>query len=166
MIRIRACSSVLVAVVLLGCGATQPDQSVASRSSAPASSYAEVEVQIVDVVNEARRTEGRSPLAWNEDLAALARSHSRAMASGEVPFGHAGIGARLSESMAIRGARAAAENVSRQPRAAAEVAPRSIERWMGSPKHRKNLLGDYAVTGVGVARGSDGSYYVTQIFAP
>ncbi len=156
----------LIPALLGGCTGTASDGSGVTPTGRTSSSQAAIEIEVFDSVNEARANGDRVRLDWNDEIAALARTHSEAMAAGTVPFGHAGIAARLRSAMAYRGARAGAENVSRQPRAAEEVASRSLERWLGSDEHRKNILGAYGVTGVGVARAADGSYYVTQIFVP
>jgi uncharacterized protein YkwD len=41
---------------------------------------------------------------------------------------------------------------------------RAVEGWKNSPGHRKNMLGDFTLTGIGVARSRPGAYYYTQIF--
>jgi len=115
-------------------------------------------------VNAERSREGRAPLSRDRSLDALAQEHSDAMASARVDFGHAGLPSRMGAALSHAGAKRGAENVSFQPRSANEVAPKSIERWMGSAAHRKNILGPYAQTGIGVAQAADGSYFVTQLF--
>lgn len=161
----RHASYLLIPLLLLGgCAGTTPESSGVGPTGRTSSPRSTIEIDVFDSVNEARANGNRARLAWSDDIAALARAHSEAMAAGTVPFGHAGIAERLQSAMASRGARAGAENVSRQPRAADEVAPRSMERRLGSDEHRENLLGAYGVTGVGVARAANGLYYVTQIF--
>lgn len=106
---------------------------------------------------------GLAALRSDRALAALARSHSEAMAAGRVAFGHAGIERRLAAACALFGARRGAENVA-QPALGAEVATAAVARWVASGQHRRNMLGRYSVTGVGVARAPDGRTFVTAIF--
>ena len=40
----------------------------------------------------------------------------------------------------------------------------AVEGWKNSPGHRKNMLGKFSLTGIGIARGKKGAYFFTQIF--
>jgi uncharacterized protein YkwD len=40
----------------------------------------------------------------------------------------------------------------------------AVESWKNSQGHRNNMLGDYDLTGIGVARNAQGHYFFTQIF--
>ena len=42
--------------------------------------------------------------------------------------------------------------------------PQAVEGWSKSPEHRKNMLGNFSLTGIGVAQGQEGRYFFTQIF--
>lgn len=154
----------LASLLLVSCASapTQP-------SSAPAPAVVQgpegrIGEEIFVEVNAQRSREGRDLLSRDGGLDALAQEHSDAMAAGRVDFGHAGLSSRMGTALSQTGAKRGAENVSFQPRAASEVAPKSIERWMGSAAHRKNILGPYGQTGIGVAQAADGSYFVTQLF--
>lgn len=48
--------------------------------------------------------------------------------------------------------------------AADRTAAVAMDGWLKSPGHRENLPVPYEVTGVGVARAADGTYYYTQLF--
>ena len=115
-------------------------------------------------MNAQREAAGEALLEWNGHLAVLAREHSDMMAVGRVPVGHAGFDIRMRGAVSLSGSKRGAENVSAQPREASEVASASVKQWLGSDKHRKNMLGHFTETGVGVARVADGKYFVTQIF--
>jgi len=41
----------------------------------------------------------------------------------------------------------------------------AVSGWLNSTGHRNNIEGNYDLTGVGVAKSSDGKYYLTQMFA-
>ncbi len=48
-------------------------------------------------------------------------------------------------------------------RTTAEVVRETVDGWLGSPGHRRNLLGPATREGVGVAVAGDGAVYVTQV---
>lgn len=63
----------------------------------------------------------------------------------------------------------AAENVGRIKPAGADdlvaIASKLNQGWWNSPSHRRNLVGSYSHIGIGIAFGTDGFHYGTQIFA-
>jgi uncharacterized protein YkwD len=117
---------------------------------------------ILKYVNEDRVQHGLPPLRLDETESALAARHSRNMASGKVPFGHQGLEAR---AKAIRKAlgpvSALGENVASGPMSAHEV----VDGWLRSPGHKRNIEGDFTLTGIGYARDSKGNIFFTQIFS-
>lgn len=126
-----------------------------------------LERRAFDLVNSERRQRGETPLQWDAELSQLARQHSLNMARSGA-LGHTGPDGRdmadRARAMGIRGWRVLGENVAfnqgfNDPSAFA------VERWMGSSKHRANILnGLFTRTGIGVARAADGSIYFTQVF--
>jgi uncharacterized protein YkwD len=124
------------------------------------STPAQLEQEIFKRVNDYRRSQGLGDLAWNDAIAAAAREHSRDMAAGTVPFGHDGYNERWSRLGQVLPWQSIAEVV-----AASGSAKDAVNAWIASPDHKLHLIGDYELTGVGVAK-SDGSavFYVTQIF--
>lgn len=40
----------------------------------------------------------------------------------------------------------------------------AVEGWKTSLRHRENMLGDFTLTGIGIAQSEQGSYFITQIF--
>ncbi len=144
-----------------GCVAGAHD-AVASSSDA---ATAALEQEVGRAVNDHRRSRGLPALAWSPAAARLAREHSAAMAGGRVGFGHAGFEARtgrLRETLALR---RAAENVSKhRGRGDDEVSKAALAGWLASDVHRRNLEGPYQLAGVGAARASDGTVFLTQIF--
>jgi uncharacterized protein YkwD len=119
------------------------------------------EAAIIESVNAHRSSLGLPPLAFDERLRALAREHSESMAAGNVPLGHSGFEARI--ATLGRPYRRAAENAASN-RGFADPAAAAVSRWISSPEHRRNIEGDFSLTGVGVARASNGTCYFTQIF--
>ena len=40
----------------------------------------------------------------------------------------------------------------------------AVKGWINSPGHQKNMVGDYNLTGIGIAKNNAGEYYFTQLF--
>lgn len=140
----------------------------AARSSTDAATPApaELEREIHLQVNQYRARRGLAPLAYDERIAAVARSHSAAMASGARPFSHEGFQERTEAVTRILPAtRAFAENVAYDGRTGPRLAALVVQGWIDSSEHRANLEGRYDLTGIGVAVARDGRRYFTQIFA-
>ncbi len=115
-------------------------------------------------VNEFRHAaQGLQPLRLNPIISAQARQHSLEMARTGSALSHAGFDDRLKEIGEKLSYRAGAENV------AASIGHENpartvVEGWQTSPGHRKNMLGDFTLTGIGIAQSEQGSYFITQIF--
>ena len=83
------------------------------------------------------------------------------MLSGKSPFGHDGFRQRIDRINKEMGPlHVAAENVASGPMTAREV----VDGWLNSPGHRRNIEGNFKLTGIGLATGSGGMIYFTQIF--
>jgi uncharacterized protein YkwD len=120
-----------------------------------------MEREIFGLINEHRRDKGLAPLRWSQLESSLATKHSSGMASGRVPFSHDGFQKRIQEiSKQLGPVSASAENVAYGPSQAREL----VSLWLNSPEHRRNIEGDYALTGLGHARSAAGAYYYTEIF--
>lgn len=117
--------------------------------------------RILSLINDYRHDNGRQELRSNALLNDLAQQHSERMAQGRVRFGHDGFDGRMKKALrGIKGAYGFAENVAYGTLSASEV----VDMWTNSRGHRKNILGPYQLTGIGVARGRDGQLYFTQVF--
>jgi uncharacterized protein YkwD len=129
-------------------------------------SPAQLEEWIFEGVNRERRARGLPPLVWDARLAEVARRHSADMAAHRF-FGHIApeggdLQARLRRSGLTR-YRGVAENLALTFDPLDPVGT-TIHHWMMSPWHKRNLLGPFRYTGVGVAISASGAHYVTQIF--
>jgi uncharacterized protein YkwD len=122
-----------------------------------------LENEVFRRVNAHRRKSGRALLVYDEEVAAIARGHSQAMARGRSRFGHGRFDARVAEVAKRVELAGMAENVSKHRRSA-DFAETAVAEWLASPIHRANIDGDYSLTGVGAARGKDGIVYFTQLF--
>jgi len=112
-------------------------------------------------VNEYRHKKGLAPLQANSFLSSVALEHSRDMLTGKTPFGHEGFHERIDRIRKRLGpVHVAAENVASGPMSAREV----VDGWLHSAGHRKNIEGNFKLTGIGLAKRRDGMVYFTQIF--
>lgn len=120
-----------------------------------------LETQILALINKYRAEHKLPPLELFNTINSAAEKHSADMANKKVPFGHAGFDARIDGLLDnIKGAEAAAENVAYGPTSAEEV----VKMWLNSSGHRKNIEGNFNLTGIGIAQDKNGRPYYTQIF--
>jgi len=126
------------------------------------------ETALLELVNRERIEAGQQPLKLSARLAVVARAHSYDMAIRHY-FAHNspdGVG----PPDRIRGVGIAyeeiAENIYMEGFPDPSGMPaRAVAAWLGSPEHRKNMLSPvFRESGIGVARSSDGTTYVTQDF--
>lgn len=116
--------------------------------------------RILQLVNDYRSDQGREPLRMTSQLNAIAQQHSENMAGKRVAFGHGGFNTRMNKAMRSTKGYGFAENVAYGDLNAREV----VNLWINSKGHRKNMLGNYQLTGIGVAQGRNGQLYFTQVF--
>jgi uncharacterized protein YkwD len=130
------------------------------------SSATSLERRAFDLINAERRRSGEEPLAWDEELCRMARQHSEEMARQDF-FGHEGPSGDTVErahALGIRGWRALGENIAYN-QGYDDPAAFVVQRWMGSAKHRANILsGMFTRSGLGIARAADGRIFFTQVF--
>ncbi len=115
-------------------------------------------------VNEYRVSHRLRALRYDTSLAAVAREHSEAMARGRTPLGHDGFTKRAEAVEAFMDFKEIAENVAMNNYARPRTVPVAMSGWLRSPHHRENIEGSFDVTGVGIARSRDGTFYYTQLF--
>lgn len=151
--------------MLLSCSpAATPSSSRSTPAPASATEPAgNMEEDILKYINDYRRSKGLGGLQMIDAASQQAAQHSRNMASGRTAFSHDGFEQRIANIKKAMGAdymAAAAENVALGQLSAREV----VNGWLKSAGHKKNIEGNYNLTGVGVARNSKGVMYYTQIF--
>lgn len=137
------CLVLLFAIAGAGCATVEPVDGAANLGP-----------RVLKRVNEIRKARGLPPVAFSPRLARAARDHSRDIARHEM-MGHRGSdGSRLPDRVKRVGYRyrLVAENV-----AAGQTTPKeTVEAWMKSPGHRRNLLlRRVCRAGVGYARMPD-----------
>lgn len=120
-----------------------------------------------NLINDQRLRRGLRPLEWSDEAANLARLHSRNMAQYHF-FSHRGLDGTMvndrAERMGLFNWRAIGENIAFN-RGYDNPVEFAVQKWLESPTHKSNMLNkEWNVSGIGVAVGSDGSYYFTQVF--
>jgi uncharacterized protein YkwD len=160
-------------------------------SQKPEINIPELEKQIHVLINEEREKRGLSALAWNDKLSIIARKHSQDMANRNYfahsdPEGHdfcyryrqEGFNCEVHVGNYIY---MGAENIfqnnlyssvtyyggspSYDWNTQEEIAESTVQGWMNSPGHRKNILIAYwKREGIGVAISNDDKVYITEDF--
>ena len=116
---------------------------------------------ILGLVNQHRQNKGLTPLQMNNTISAEAEKHSSDMAARSVVFGHDGFENRVKKiTQQLGGVRASAENVANGQLSAKEV----VDGWLKSNGHRRNIEGNFTLTGIGVVADRNGTLFYTQIF--
>lgn len=146
-------------------GQENPRRSLAREATSPGNDKQNGEVVATAhrLVNEFRQKQGLKPLTLDPIISAEAREHSADMARSGGRISHRGFDRRLQDIQKKIPYRAAAENLAMIV-GYDNPARRAVAGWRESPEHRKNMLGDFSLTGIGIARGEDGRYFFTQIF--
>ena len=150
---------VLLCITLLGCTISHK----ATGQEATVTEVVQLEEEVHQLINHYRASKNLSPLISHEIITRQARMHSQAMAAKRMPVDHSGFDQRveiISRSLHLR---AAAENIAYHTEYA-HCAKGVTQNWLKSRTHRKNIEGDYHLTGIGVAIDSHGACYITQIF--
>jgi uncharacterized protein YkwD len=120
-----------------------------------------LEKDILYNINQYRAKLGKPALTMIDAANKQANEHSANMASKKVAFSHDGFDTRIAKIIIEIGRVSnAAENVAYGQLDAKEV----VDGWIKSSGHRKNIEGDFSLTGIGTARNSQGVIYFTQIF--
>jgi uncharacterized protein YkwD len=120
-----------------------------------------IEEAILIDVNIYRKKHHLTPLTMNAQISKQAHIHSQNMAQHKLPFGHTNFLNRIKVlRKEIKNSGAGAENVAFNYKDAHDV----VKNWLLSPGHKKNIVGNYNLTGIGVARNAQGKIYFTQMF--
>ena len=139
----------------------------ASFSTTSLGSASRVEARAFELMNAQRIANGLQSLQWDEQIIALARTHSQSMAEGKY-FSHKDpsggyIDSRASK-LGIFNWMSIGENIAFM-KGYEDPASMAVEKWMQSTSHKKNILsGQWRDSAIGVAVADDGSIYFTQVF--
>jgi uncharacterized protein YkwD len=113
-------------------------------------------------VNEYRQARNLPPLVVDPAISAIAQAHSELMAK-EGGITHDGFNQRVDSISKTIVYRNAAENVGYNMGYAKPDAI-VVQDWIESPGHQRNMVGNFDLTGIGIAKNARGEYYFTQIF--
>ncbi len=136
----------------------------ASLRTSQSEYYLDMEYRTVDMINQIRAKHNLPPLEIWHQLCEISRGHCLNMAEKKCGFGHDGFDRRSKNLKSDRFVYRFGENVATNFNYKDPVKV-AVEGWMESPGHRKNILGDYNETGVGIVQNTRGEWYLTQLFA-
>ena len=128
-----------------------------------ADDVAALEQKVHELVNDHRAAMGLEPLHYSEDIAIVARRHSRDMATGYVGMGHEGAETRGHSLTKVITFTQFAENVGTNNREASSAPATAVAGWLNSSGHRANIEGKFDLTGIGIAHNGT-TFFFTQIF--
>ncbi len=137
-----------------------------SASAAEPTNVAALEAELLERVNRVRSDHHLIPLVRRSDLDRVALAHSIDMAQRGYFSHRSPEGANAVDRLERHGVsdmRLAAENLGKttQSNPSAEI----VRSWLRSHDHRSNLLAPALnFTGIGIARGADGSLIYTQVY--
>ncbi len=135
--------------------------SSSSGTATKRTSFSDLEGEILFHVNKYRRSKGLSGLQMNPVITTEAEKHSSNMASKRSGFSHAGFSSRVKRiSNQLGSVSRSAENVAFGYTSAKDV----VNGWLHSPGHKKNIVGSFKLTGIGVAKDRTGTLFFTQLF--
>lgn len=150
--------SVIGCFFIAGCGSTNKAIATAEIKTI---NTANAEQVIAALVNDYRKKKGLPKLEFVEEIAAVARTHSKRMGEKKVAFGHGGFDDRYTQlKKVIKRIGGAGENVAFGNISLQQI----VDGWIKSPHHRENMEGAFKLTGVGIYRDKNGTFYYTQIF--
>ncbi|CAM2975483.1 CAP domain-containing protein [Legionella worsleiensis] len=133
----------------------------AGSAQKTAESDTTIENAILVHINQYRQLHGLNPLKMDSRIVLEAKRHSADMAHHKLPFGHKYFNNRIDRlHRQIKESNAGAENVAFNYKDAEDV----VKNWLRSPGHKRNIDGNYNLTGIGIARDAHGKMYFTQIF--
>lgn len=159
-----SCLSIVLLMMVFSCAR----KTTTTTATASTAAYRErfistvnMNADIINEVNEYRKSRGLAPMHLLAIAAAEAARHSSDMALKKVPFGHAGFKQRaIAIANELNGTSSTGENVAYGKMTSRQV----IEAWLKSPEHKANIEGAFNYTGVGVAKDRRGVIYYTQLF--
>jgi uncharacterized protein YkwD len=117
------------------------------------------ENEILNLVNSHRSSIGKDPLVVNQYIQEKALEHTNYMISIN-DLNHDNFSERANSIWENVGSGAIAENVAYGYSSASAV----VEGWLNSAGHKKNIEGNYNLTGISAQKDDNGRYYYTQIF--
>ena len=139
---------------------------VRTAAGAEPSDLTSLEAGLLAQVNRVRSDHHLVPLVRRSDLDRVALAHSSDMAQRGYFSHQSPEGANAVDRLQQHGVtdmRLAAENLGKTTQS--DPSAQIVRSWLQSPDHRSNLLAPALnFTGIGIARGADGSLIYTQVY--
>jgi uncharacterized protein YkwD len=160
--------SIIAAVLVVGAGFAARFNSPVKLAAAPVlppDQFGAAEARILDLVNDARRESGLTPLTSSDKLMTAARLHSEDMAAHQYVAHEGGAGDAPADRLVAVGLdyQEITENLFSYGGPDVDSVPsQALATWLASPAPRENLLSpQFRLMAVAIARAIDGSFYVT-----
>jgi uncharacterized protein YkwD len=125
------------------------------------SAITNLEKEVNQEINKHRASKKLPPLSVDPRLTQIARIHSENMANRKVRFSHDGFEGRA-KAITIP-YQSVSENLAYNM-GYSDPVRNAVEGWINSEGHRKNMEGQFNLTGIGIAKNAKGEYYFTQLF--
>jgi uncharacterized protein YkwD/Tfp pilus assembly protein PilF len=143
---------------------SQEKTSIDSIKYAPSQEIRQLELKMLRLINQERRSKGLQPLNYNEILAVIARNHSKEMAEYDVVSHYSpvyGYGLKERLQPTFPEFKVMAENV-----AMGKNLNEIHQNLLKSPLHYENIINqEYNIVGIGLVKKTPFLYYATQIFS-
>ncbi|MEG4441789.1 CAP domain-containing protein [Microcoleus sp. AT9_B5] len=150
--------------ILPKCDSSIPTRSLPQtpmNTKVASSAITDLEKAVNQQINQYRLSKKLPPLSIDPQISQVARIHSEDMAKGKVKFSHDGFEGRA-KAVTIP-YQSVAENLAYNF-GYSDPVRNAVEGWIKSDGHRKNMEGQFNVTGIGIAKNAKGEYYFTQLF--
>lgn len=154
----------LGALGLTSCGSSSiPTATELTTVSRPVALTGGLTGSVMAGINDFRRSEGKPAFRRDRDLDNLAQHHAEQMLK-TGKLSHDGYHLRQGAAEHYLGIGMLRENVYWSfGRAKPELAGAIVNGWIRSPGHRRNLLGNGTVCGIGIATDPAGNVYAAQL---
>ena len=154
----------LLTILLPKCGAVtlgHRGQETSMNTNVASSPITDLEKAVNQQINQYRASKKLPPLRVDPQMTQIARIHSENMANGKATFSHDGFEGRA-KAITIP-YQSVAENLAYNM-GYSDPVRKAVEGWIKSEGHRKNMEGQFNLTGIGIAKNAKGEYYFTQLF--
>lgn len=150
----------LVAFLSFSCSTESiPDESLEAMSLPAAPAAKTIEIEILELINAHRITEGLTPLNDHDVIKAVAFTHTDYIVEVD-NVSHDNFYQRKNSLIANASATKVSENVAYAFNSAESV----VNAWLDSPGHRANIEGDFTDFDISAEQNEEGKWYFTNIF--
>jgi len=154
---------ILAIVAILGFTSCSTDSSVEDEINSievlVAPQAKQIELEIMELINAYRITEGLNPLNEHTTVKAVAYTHTDYMIEVE-NVSHDNFFQRKQSLQTNADANVVSENVAYGFNSAESV----VNAWLNSPSHKNNIEGNYTDFDVSAEQNNEGKWYFTNIF--